>query len=41
VILADRVKSLDWNVRRAEKISRVPTSALNEILARLTPLLGY
>jgi mRNA interferase MazF len=41
VILADHVKSLDWKVRRAEKISRVPTSTLNEVLARLAPLLGY
>ena len=41
VILADHVKSLDWKARRAERISRVPTSTLTEVLARLAPLLGY
>jgi mRNA interferase MazF len=41
VILADHVKSLDWKARRAERIGRVPTSTLNEVLARLAPLLGY
>lgn len=41
VILADQVKSVDWKARRAERIGRVPLSTLNEILARLAPLLGY
>ena len=41
VVLADHVKSLDWKVRRAERIGRVPPPALNEVLARLAPLLGY
>ena len=41
VILADHIKSLDWKARRAEKICRVPPPALNEVLARLAPLLGY
>jgi mRNA interferase MazF len=41
VILADHVKSLDWKVRRAGRICRVPPSTLNEVLARLAPLLGY
>ena len=41
VILADHVKSLDWKVRQAERIGRVPLSTLNEVLARLAPLLGY
>jgi mRNA interferase MazF len=41
VILADQVKSLDWKARRAERISRVPLPTLNEVLARLAPLLGY
>ena len=39
--LADHLKSLDWKVRQAEKIGRVPLSTLNEVLARLAPLLGY
>jgi mRNA interferase MazF len=41
VILADHVKSLDWKARRAGKIGRVPPLTLNEVLARLAPLLGY
>lgn len=41
VILADHVKSVDWKARRAEKMFRVPPATLNEVLARLAPLLGY
>ena len=41
VILADHVKSLDWKARQAAKIGRIPLAALNEVLARLAPLLGY
>ena len=41
VILADHVKSVDWRARRAKKISRVAPTTLNEVLARLAPLLGY
>jgi len=41
VILADHVKSLDWKARRAEKAGRIPLAILNEVLARLAPLLGY
>ena len=40
VFLADHVKSLDWKVRQAERIGRVPLPTLNEVLARLAPLLG-
>jgi mRNA interferase MazF len=41
VILADRVKSLDWKQRQAERLGSVPPSTLSEVLARLAPLLGY
>jgi len=41
VFLADHVKSLDWRVRQAERIGSVPLPTLNEVLARLAPLLGY
>ena len=41
VILSDHVKSVDWKASRAEKIVHVPPATLNEVLARLTPLLGY
>jgi hypothetical protein len=40
-ILADHLKSLDWSVRRATKISRIPPSIQDEVLAKLAPLLGY
>ncbi len=40
VVLADHVKSLDWQERRAEPAGRVPSEVLLEVLARLAPLLG-
>ena len=39
-ILADHLKSLDWSVRRAAKIGRIPPPTLDEVLAKLAPLLG-
>jgi mRNA interferase MazF len=41
VILADHVKSVDWKARRAEKLGICPVELVNEVLARLAPLLGY
>ena len=41
IILADHLKSLDWKARLAEKAGRIPLATLNEVLARLAPLLGY
>ena len=41
VILADHVKSLDWKVRKVELIASIPAATLNEVLARIAPLLGY
>jgi mRNA interferase MazF len=40
VILADHVKSVDWKARRAEKLGRCPTEAIDEARAKLAPLLG-
>jgi len=40
-ILADHLKSLDWRARQGAKIGRIPPSTLDEVLARLAPLLGY
>jgi mRNA interferase MazF len=40
VILADQLKSVDWKARRAEQIGRVPDPTLEDVLARLAPLLG-
>jgi len=41
VVLADHVKSVDWKARRAEKIGRCPSEAIDEVPSRLAPLLGY
>ena len=41
VILADHVKSVDWKARRAGSLGRCPREALDEVLARLAPLLGF
>jgi mRNA interferase MazF len=40
-ILADHVKSLDWKARQAARIGPVPSAVVNEVLGRLSPLLGY
>ena len=41
VILADHLKSVDWKVRRAERIGRWPAGVVEEVRSRLAPLLGY
>jgi mRNA interferase MazF len=41
VILADHVKSVDWKARRAEKLGRSTREVVDEVRARLAPLLGY
>lgn len=38
-ILADQVKSLDWKIRRAERLCVVPETAVVEALDKLMPLL--
>lgn len=39
VVLADQVKSLDWRIRRSERVSQVPQTVLEDVLAKLMPLL--
>ena len=39
-ILADQVKSLDWRVRRAEWLCRLPEEITEEALGKLHSLLG-
>lgn len=39
VILADQVKNLDWQVRRAELITRLPDEVVDEVLRKLKTLL--
>jgi mRNA interferase MazF len=40
VILADHVKSVDWKARHAAKIGRCASAVVDEVRARLSPLLG-
>jgi len=39
VILADQVKSLDWRVRGAERIARLPDPITQGVLSRISALL--
>jgi mRNA interferase MazF len=39
-ILSDQVKSLDWRVRRAEFICKLPDSALTAVMKRLGTLVS-
>jgi mRNA interferase MazF len=41
VILADHLKSVDWKARRAEPLGRCTEEILEEVRAKLAPLLGY
>jgi len=41
VILADHVKSVDWKARRAEKLGHCTEEVIEEVRAKLAPLLGY
>jgi mRNA interferase MazF len=41
VILADHAKSVDYKARRAIRAGRCAANSLDEVLARLAPLLGY
>jgi len=40
VVLADHLKSLDWQARKASLISRVADPVLEDVRAKLRPLLG-
>jgi mRNA interferase MazF len=39
VVLADQVKNLDWRVRRAKFICKLPQETTNEVLEKLSALL--
>lgn len=41
VVLADHVKSVDWKARRTEKLGHCGPEVIDEVRARLAPLLGY
>ncbi len=40
VILSDQIKSLDWKTRRAEFASPTDDVTLEEVVARILPLIG-
>lgn len=40
VVLSDQVKSLDWRVREAEVIERLPDTVTAEVLQKLSTLLA-
>jgi mRNA interferase MazF len=40
VVLSDHVRSADWRARNAELIGRAPTGVLDEVRAKLQPLVG-
>ena len=39
VVLADQLKSLDWRIRRAERVERVPPDVLDEAAAKIRVLI--
>ena len=39
-ILCDQAKSLDWKVRRAELIGKLPEAVINDVLKKLNTLLS-
>jgi mRNA interferase MazF len=38
VVLADQVRSLDWRARNASLATRAPEAVVQDVLARLEPL---
>lgn len=40
VILADQIKSLDWNVRKAEFAASTSDDVVEDVLALVLPLIG-
>ena len=40
VVLSDQVKSLDWRVRQAQLIERVPEAVIEEVFQKLATLLA-
>ena len=40
VVLCDQLKSLDWQIRRAEFICKLPNEVTVEVLGKLSALLG-
>lgn len=41
VVLASQIRTLDWAERRGRIVESVPAAVLDEVLARLAPLIGF
>jgi len=41
VVLADHLRNIDWEARRADPIGVAPISVVDEVRARLAPLIGF
>jgi mRNA interferase MazF len=39
-ILTDQIKSLDWRARQASRMGTVPEEVMDEVTARILPLIG-
>ena len=39
VILADQVKNLDWNIRKVQLISKLPSASMLKVLERILALI--
>jgi mRNA interferase MazF len=40
VVISDHIKSADWRVRRSDWIGHAPVEVVNQVRAKLKPLLG-
>lgn len=40
VVLVDHIKSLDWRIRKAKFIEKCPQYIIEEVLAKLEPLVS-
>jgi mRNA interferase MazF len=40
VILADQVRILDWQIRQAKFVEKAPLETIEDVLARLSPLVS-
>ena len=40
VVMADQVRSLDWEARRAERAGSVAADTLEDVRERLRPVIG-
>ena len=41
VVLVDHLRSVDWKARQAERLGHCTNQTLEEVRAKLAPLLGY